>query len=47
MRRKRLRLARKRAILILPCATIVALMIRGITWLLPNANNLPAGPQSL
>ena len=38
MRRKRLRLARNWAVLILICAGIVALMTRGILWLLPKAN---------
>lgn len=33
-RRKRLRLARNWAILILVCAAIVALMTKGILWLL-------------
>ena len=35
-RRKRLRLARNWAILILVCAAIVALMTKGILWLLPQ-----------
>ena len=46
MRRKRLRLARNWAVLILICAAIVALMTRGILWLLPKANALLAGPPS-
>ena len=46
MRRKRLRLARNWAVLILICAAIVALMTRGILWLLPKANALLAGPRS-
>ena len=46
MRRKRLRLARNWALLILICAGIVALMTRGILWLLPKANALLAGPRS-
>ena len=46
MRRKRLRLARNWAVLILICAGIVALMTRGILWLLPKANALLAGPRS-
>ena len=46
MRRKRLRLARNWALLILICAAIVALMTRGILWLLPKANALLAGPRS-
>ena len=46
MRRKRLRLARNWALLILVCAAIVALMTKGILWLLPKANALLAGPQS-
>ena len=45
-RRKRLRLARNWAILILVCAAIVALMTKGILWLLPKANAMLAGPQS-
>ena len=44
MRRKRLRLARNWAVLILICAGIVALMTRGILWLLPKAHALIAGP---
>ena len=46
MRRKRLRLARNWAVLILICAAIVALMTKGILWLLPKVNTLLAGPQS-
>ena len=46
MRRKRLRLARNWAILLLVCAAVVALMTKGILWLLPKANALLAGPQS-
>ena len=46
MRRKRLRLARNWAVLLLICAAIVALMTRGILWLLPKANALLAGPRS-
>ena len=45
MRRKRLRLARNWAILILVCAAIVALMTRGILWLLPRVNAALAGPK--
>ena len=45
-RRKRLRLARNWAILILVCAAIVALMTKGILWLLPKVNAMLAGPQS-
>ena len=45
-RRKRLRLARNWAILILVCAAIVALMTKGILWLLPKVNTMLAGPQS-
>ena len=45
-RRKRLRLARNWAILILLCAAIVALMTKGILWLLPKVNAMLAGPQS-
>ena len=45
-RRKRLRLARNWAILILVCAVIVALMTKGILWLLPKVNAMLAGPQS-
>ena len=37
-RRKRLRLARNWAVLILVCAAIVALMTKGILWLLPKVN---------
>ena len=44
MRRKRLRLARNWALLILICAAIVALMTRGILWLLPRAYALIAPP---
>ena len=44
-RRKRLRLARNWAILILICAAIVALMTRGILWLLPKVNALLSGPK--
>ena len=43
-RRKRLRLARNWAILILVCAAIVALMTKGILWLLPKVNAMLAGP---
>lgn len=46
MRRKRLRLARNWAILLLVCAAVVALMTKGILWLLPKVNALLAGPQS-
>ena len=42
MRRKRLRLARNWAILLLVCAAVVALMTKGILWLLPKANALLA-----
>ena len=45
-RRKRLRLARNWAVLILVCAAIVALMTKGILWLLPKVNAILAGPQS-
>ena len=45
-RRKRLRLVRNWAILILVCAAIVALMTKGILWLLPKVNAMLAGPQS-
>ena len=45
-RRKQLRLARNWAILLLVCAAVVALMTKGILWLLPKANALLAGPQS-
>ena len=45
-RRKRLRLARNWAMLILVCAAIVALMTKGILWLLPKVNAMLAGPQS-
>ena len=44
-RRKRLRLARNWAILILVCAAIVFLMTRGILWLLPKVNALLAGQE--
>lgn len=44
-RRRRLRLARNWAILILVCAAIVALMTKGILWLLPKVNALLAGPK--
>ena len=45
MRRKRLRLVRNWAILILVCAAIVALMTKGILWLLPKVNAALAGPK--
>ena len=45
-RRKRLRLARNWALLILICVAIVALMTRGILWLLPKAHALIAGPEA-
>lgn len=45
-RRKRRRLARNWAILLLVCAALVALMTKGILWLLPKVNALLAGPQS-
>lgn len=45
-RRKRLRLARNWAVLILVCAAIVALMTKGILWLLPKVNAMLEGPQS-
>ena len=44
-RRKRLRLARNWALLILICAAIVALMTRGILWLLPHLHGAD-GPQT-
>ncbi len=45
-RRKRLRLACNWAILLLVCAAIVALMTKGILWLLPKVNAMLAGPKS-
>lgn len=44
-RRRRRRLARNWAILILVCAAIVALMTKGILWLLPKVNAALAGPK--
>ena len=44
-RRRKLRLVRNWAILILVCAAIVALMTKGILWLLPKVNALLAGTQ--
>ena len=45
-RRRRLRLIRNWSILILVCAALVALMAKGILWLLPKVNALLAGPKA-
>lgn len=45
-RRKRLRLARNWAILILCCAAVLALAARGVLWLVPKLQARLAAPQS-
>ena len=45
-RRRRLRMIRNWSILILVCAALVALMARGILWLLPKVNALLTGPKA-
>ncbi len=44
--RRRLRLARNRAIFLSACAAAMVLMTNGILWLLPKANALVAGPKT-
>ena len=44
-RRRRIRMIRRWVILLLVCAAVVALMTKGILWLLPKVNKLLAGTQ--